>query len=86
MLQDLDWVPEPQELEHEDQLDQPPFTGQPWVLHDCDVEGLPPPQDASDTVVPSLRRHETLLVWVPPPQVAEHDPHEPVCHEYEQPE
>jgi len=51
-------------------------------LHDCDVDGFEPEQDESDTLWPSERLHVTERVWVPPPQDAEQDPHEPVVYEY----
>jgi len=55
---------------------------QACVLHDCDVDGFEPEQDESDTLWPSERLHVTERVWVPPPQDAEQDPHEPVVYEY----
>ena len=56
---------------------------QAQLLHVPDVEGFVPEQYESDTLWPSERLQVTERVCVPPPQDAEHDPHEPVEYEYE---
>ena len=47
--------------------------GQPWLLQDLDLSFEPEqvPPLFSSTVL------DLVDVWVPPPQVLEHDPHDP---------
>ena len=52
---------------------------QGWLLQDWLAPGLAPVQKSSLTEAPSLRSHQTLRVWVPPPQFLEQAVQDPYC-------
>ena len=72
LVQVRDCVPPPQESEHADQDDQPPFMGttHAWVLHDCELD---PEHDRPPFAGVGLVQ---VRDCVPPPQDAEQDDHD----------